>query len=231
MNGQLIVKSTPQNIKIIKDVLGKIDSALRNLQITVRQGRLKNLEEHDRSVSAEIPIGNRGRIEVDSQGKVSGSVGESDSDKRSSIKGVFKELKAEKNIRNEQRVVTLEGRPAVIYVSQIIPVNQSRSIVSGGKKTIESSVVFQNVTTGFTVLPHLQGENVILHINPVLSELKDGRQIETQSAGTTLSGRLNEWIEVGGILQNGTTSSRGISQRSNTRKSDSGKIYLRVEVQ
>ncbi|KMP11089.1 hypothetical protein UZ36_05630 [Candidatus Nitromaritima sp. SCGC AAA799-C22] len=232
MNGKLVVKTTPRNLKTIKDVLSKLDGALRNLKITVRQGRLEDLRETDISVSAEVPVGKRGRVEVNRQGGVTGSVRGGDSNgNAATVRGTFKELESRRDRTSIQHVVTMEGRPAIIHIAQIVPFQESRSVVSGGTIFQEKNVKFMNVTTGFRVLPRLQDDRVFVEIEPVLSELREGRQIETQSVSTTLTGRLGEWIDMGGILKSGDISSRGLADRTGSTRRERRSFYLKVEEQ
>ncbi|MGH8712220.1 MAG: hypothetical protein ACREVA_13075, partial [Burkholderiales bacterium] len=56
----------------------------------------------------------------------------------------------------------------------------------------------------------------------------DGR-VDTQRVATTVSGRLGEWMELGGIDQSRTQQNSGIASRDSERNTDQRRIYIRVE--
>ena len=64
MRLQLIVHASPQKIREIKSLLGKIDDQLKNLRITVKQGLKSQLSLRQEEMRVEVPIGDSGRVIV-----------------------------------------------------------------------------------------------------------------------------------------------------------------------
>ena len=91
---------------------------------------------------------------------------------------------------------------------------------------------YANATTGFYVLPRLHGDDVTLQISPFRNSLNrsGGGSIETLQADTTITGRLGEWLPLGGVTERTDRSqSDGVSQRS-TRSNNEDSIWIRADL-
>ncbi len=100
--------------------------------------------------------------------------------------------------------------------------------------TGESSLFYAtrgDAASGFYVLPRLHGDRVTLQISPFRNEAKStGRSIETLQAATTISGRLGEWLPLGGVAESAErTQSDSVSQRSTTRNQQDS-IWIRADL-
>ena len=109
--------------------------------------------------------------------------------------------------RNTQTLRVLEGREAFIGVGQSVPVGGrqvTRTVVNGQVvEQVVDTTQYRDVATGFYVRPRVAGDHVILDISAqresLSSDIRGG--VNVQRAVTTVSGRLGEWIEIGGIRQ------------------------------
>ena len=137
-----------------------------------------------------------------------------------------KKLKANK--METQTVVTIEGRPASIYINQSIPIREVRNLRSGNQITEIDSIRFKDVRTGLMVLPRLTGDQVTLEVSPQKSRL-NGKSIETFDIDTLVRGRIGEWMELGGVTQRRKGSEEGIGDRSATHNDESRKLFLNVD--
>lgn len=181
---QLVIRTTPDNLQEIRRILARIDTAPRRLLITVRQDA-----DSERSRRAA---------------ELSGSIS-SDGDSR--VRARVLDSRALENDRNTQTLQVLEGNSAFISVGQSVPV-QSRQVVRSvvGGRTVEqvgTSVEYRDVTSGFYVLPRVTGDRVMLEVSPqhdTLSAQRPGA-VNVQRVSTTVSARLGEWIELGGVDQ------------------------------
>ena len=89
-----------------------------------------------------------------------------------------------------------------------------------------------NLASGFYVLPRLNGEDrVTLHISSFSNKPKaNSAGIRTMQADTVISGRIGEWIPLGGVDQSSSsTRSDGIGQRS-TSRSQKNRIWIRADL-
>lgn len=112
--------------------------------------------------------------------------------------------------RVDQRLQVLEGGRAAIFIGQSRP--------------------YQDLASGFEVVPRLAGDNVVLEIF---------QQRETPGAypgsvqghrvGTTITTRLGEWTEIGGTASDSARDDRGIGSARGTRATGSRRVWVKVE--
>jgi len=88
-----------------------------------------------------------------------------------------------------------------------------------------------DAASGFYVLPRLHDDRVTLQISPFRNRAQAaGGNIETLQAATTVSGRLGEWLPLGGVSERSErTQGDGVSQRS-TRQSRQDSIWIRADL-
>jgi len=91
---------------------------------------------------------------------------------------------------------------------------------------------FKKVTTGFYVLPRVHGDNVTLQVSPFKNSKSStsGGSINTQQANTTISGRLGEWLLIGGVTEQVKRSQSGTSGYSSTQSSSDESIWIKAEL-
>jgi type II secretory pathway component GspD/PulD (secretin) len=94
--------------------------------------------------------------------------------------------------RVDQRVQVLEGSRATIFAGR--------------------SNDYQDMGSGFEVVPRLSGDLVHLDIGQ-----------------TSTTSRLGEWVELGGISQSSARNERGIASASSRRSSESRRVWVKVE--
>jgi hypothetical protein len=191
MQGQLIIRAHPKVLQEAKHILSQIDVALKNLRITVKQWARLRLMEEERSVAAEIPVGGEGRVIIVSRRPDKLIVDNKMSNGNFEFRIFDKKLKA--NEMETQTVVTIEGRPASIYITQSIPIREVRNLRSGNQITEIDSIRFKDVRTWLMVLPRLTGDQVTLEVSPQKSRL-NGKSIETFGIDTLVRGRIGEWM-------------------------------------
>ena len=92
-------------------------------------------------------------------------------------------------------------------------VDQRMQVLEGGQAYISSgeSRVYGQAGTGFAVLPRVSGSNVVLEIGARQEAFTRSGAIQGQRAVSTVSGRLGEWIELGGASSASTRSSEAAS--------------------
>jgi hypothetical protein len=199
MNGSLIVRSSPENIEQIRQVLSAIDTASRMLLISVRQ------DNGDEAVL-------RGR-----GGRTAAGVTLEDTQRRE-YDNVL------------QRVKTLEGNPAYIAIGQSVPIPSGHATVTPGGVVIQNTVTMQEYSTGFTVVPRISGERVTLEIGTAKDRaLGYGGAARTQGMATTVSGRLGEWIDLGGVGQTIVRDERSMASGAAGTRSRTATIQVRVD--
>ena len=229
LNGQLIVRATPANLAQLRDILRKIDTLPRQLHITVSQDEQRNDNMNRAEVSGRVSIGEHGQVVLPERSRDGAGVEYRRGNDH--LRGNVVSRQSQSNSGATQQLTVLEGKQAFIHVGSAIPLPQSNVTYDSHGARIVNSVAYRDVTTGFTVLPRLNGDRVTLEINPQRDSLSSdkGGQINIQHMQTSVSARLGEWMEIGGTLQNENVQRDGIAERSSGAGSERRKIWLKVE--
>lgn len=226
MNYQLILRTSPRNLAEIKKLLTSIDVAPRRLKITVMQNVDRDTVERLTSVSGSI--GDNPRIALPGGGSgVSVEIGSG----RDRLKADVISTRTLEEGRNTQQLQVIEGNRALVRTGQSMPVPQRQVIQHPWGAQVIDSIEYREVERGFYVLPRVNGDRVIIEISaqndaPVRG---DPQAVSTQQASSTLSGRLGEWMELGGIGQRDTADDGTISSRNASRKHEQRSVLIRVE--
>ena len=232
--GQLVVRTTPANLEEVKRILAALDTAPRQLLITVRDD---GSVERSRS-QADIAVNagsDNARVVVPPAGRDSrgGSVTVGGGDDR--IRAHAVEGRSVEGDSGSQTVRVMEGREAFIRSGQSAPVRdrQVQRTVVGGKvvERVVESTQYRDVASGFYVLPRLSGDRVMLDISQQREALLRGASgaASVQGVVTTVSGRMGEWIELGGIERDTSSQHSTILGRSTAAARDSRRILIKVE--
>jgi type II secretory pathway component GspD/PulD (secretin) len=232
--GQLVVRTTPANLEEIKRVLAGLDTAPRQLVITVRQDAEAGRSASAAEVSGSVG-GDHGRVTVPGgrEPRGGGSVVLRDGD--DSVRLDVREGSGSQVDRNTQSVRVLEGREAFVRIGQSVPVRErqvQRSVVGGRvvEQTVETTQ-FREAADGIYVLPRVAGDRVTLDISAQRESLS-GRAhggTNVQSLVTTVSGRLGEWIEIGGVSRDASAQQSVLLGRAATTARDSRRVLIKVE--
>ena len=229
INNKLIVKTTPSNLKQIKQVLAQIDNAPRRLMISVKQDVDGNLNAQESAVSGRY---NTGDITVKSPdtGREGTIIQGKDSD-GNVVRYRQLETRSRLEDRNTFRVQALEGHPAFISTGQSIPIPNQTAFVTGSGVVVQDGVEYRDVESGFYVFPRLQGDNVTLLISPELSRISPNQAaiFDIQKVETTVSGRLGEWIPVGGVTEDFNDSSKRNLISTKRRGQEQRNVLVKVE--
>ena len=229
MRNQVILSTTPANLAEIKKILSSIDGELRRLMVSVRQDESRDVSGGD--------IGIFGRKTVD--GEAGAVVGES-GEERGLVVGAKKgedglrvraldgESPEEEGII--QQVQVLEGNTAFISIGITVPLTEYATVRDVHGRQVIEAPVYRDVMTGFYVLPRVSGDNVTLEISTQKDRLIDRRTgtAHVQHIDTSVSGRLGEWMEIGGMLHVVRGRRAGIAHGGRRDGRDLRRVLIRV---
>jgi type II secretory pathway component GspD/PulD (secretin) len=232
--GQLIVRTTPENLVEIKRILASVDAAPRQLQITVRQDADGRARRRAADVSGNIGNDNaRVIVPPASREREGGRIVIREGDSR--IRAHVLDSASTLSDRNTQTLRVSEGREAFIQVGQSVPVRgrQVTRTVVGGQvvEQVVDSTEYRDVTTGFFVRPRLFGDRVMLDISPQRESLSGDVRggVSVQRVVTTVSGRLGEWIEIGGIGHDASGQQAVLLGRASSTASERSRVLVKVD--
>lgn len=230
---QLVIRATPAELAQIRSVLASIDKAPRRLLITVRQDA--DLERDRREAELSGSIGNdNARVTIPGSGSRSGgNVVLREGDDR--LRARIIDSRQVSRDSTAQTLQVLEGSTAFIRIGESRPVRSRqvvRTVVNGQivDRVVEGTE-YRDASTGFSVLPRLQGDIVTLDINPQRDSFDDQRRgtVNVQRVTTTVSGRLGEWIDLGAVGDSRSDERSALLGRSSTRAEEQRGVQVRVE--
>ncbi|HZX30609.1 MAG TPA: secretin N-terminal domain-containing protein [Rhodocyclaceae bacterium] len=208
MNNQLFLRTSPRNREDIKRALAAIDTPTRRLVIHVSQNRGMEAGNRGGNVSGQVVLGSTRRIE--------GS-------------GQVWDTRSARSESGTQMVQTIEGGRAFIQVGYSVPVPMRQMAVSPGGMVVTEGVVYRDIGQGFYAEPRLNGDRVTLEISQQADSPGRYGAAATQRMTTTVSGRLGEWLEVGGTGRQAAVNDGNGWGRSTGEVRDSRSIWLMVE--
>ena len=110
-------------------------------------------------------------------------------------------------------------------------VDQRIQVLEGGQAYIstDESRNYAQTGSGIAVVPRVSGNNVTLDIGAQQEAFTRGGAIQGERVVSTVSGRLGEWIDLGGASSTSSRSDSGIlSSRERTTTGNRG-IWVKVE--
>lgn len=217
MNDQLIVRTSPANLVEIKRILQRIDRPPRRLKISVRQSA--GLDATDRAVEADVNtmVGKQGRL----------MVGPSRGD---GLQLRMKKARTRSQLDTTHSVQVLEGYPAFITTGESVPIHDQTTLITRHGLHQQTTTRYRDLVGGFYVVPRLNGTLVSLEIAPQLDRPGNIQgHYDIQRAHTVVSGKLGEWISVGGVSRGTLKHGEQLLKDSRTTSQDERLLELLVE--
>jgi len=209
-NNQLFLRASPKNRAEIKRALAAIDKPMRRLIIRVAENRQAEDAERGGAANGQVVLG---------------------STRRSNVEARVWDTKSVRGESAGQMVQTVEGGQAFIQIGRSLPIPMRQVVIGPGGAVINESVLYRDVGRGFYATPRVNGNRVTLDITQQADRPAGyGRgTIDTQRLSTTVSGRLGEWIELGGGGRQATGNQSGTLSLSTSDARDNRSIWLMVE--
>lgn len=231
MNNQLILRGSARNRAQVKQALAAIDTPQRRLIIRVSQNRDAESRQQGGEVSGNVGFGNNVRIIQPSGGVVQGSTQIEMRRGDSNVTTRVYDTHSTRDARSSQMVQVVEGGRAFIQVGQSLPMPLRQVMLGPNGAVVTDSTVYRDIGQGFYAVPQLAGDRVTLEISPQFDT--PGSQgygsVNTQRVSTTVSGRLGEWIELGGSGQQAGGRDRGNLSVGTSDVRDNRSVWLLVE--
>jgi hypothetical protein len=220
MGDLLLVRADAATVQQLRAVVATLDRAPRQLLITV--GQATNASGGGTTVRGSGTVG-AGDIQVGVNRPPQAEAG---------VSVAVRSGTASDGMRNVSSVRALEGHESFIAVGQSRPFT-STTVTHGGlfPPVVSQTTDFRDVQSGFYATPRINGERVTLEISPRQQRVTDGRQpaVTTASVVTTVSGRLGEWIQIGGSSATETQSERGLGTRGTRSDLTQYAAWVKVE--
>jgi hypothetical protein len=212
MNNQLILRGSAKNRAQIKQALVAMDTPPRRLIIRVSQNRGGEGQQQAAEASLSVVGTQRGDASLNAR---------------------TVDTRSLRDARTAQSLQVVDGARAFIQIGQSLPLPLRQTVLGPKGVTMSDSVVYRDMGQGFYAVPRLAGDRVTLEISPQ-SETPNAAggstlAINTQRLSTTVSGRLGEWIELGGSSQQESGSAHGQWSAGTNELRDRRSVWLQVE--
>ena len=230
MNNQLILRASRKNRDEIKQALAALDTPARQLVIRVTQNRDAVMNRS--GAEAFGSVGNdHVRVTQSPTGVAAGGgtvvVRRGDS----VVGGQVVETRSTRTASAAQSVQVMEGGKAFINVGQSIPLPMQQVVLGPGGAIVTNTTVYRDIGQGFYAEPRLASDRVMLEISPQFDTPGNAGygSVNTQRVSTSVSGRLGEWMELGGSGQQAAGTNRGNLSVGTSDVRDNRSIWLLVE--
>lgn len=204
---KLLVRSTPSNIEELRQAVREFDVGVQRLRITVQQDLREDRRDSETGVRGRVLLGD-GDVRIGERGRDGASV-------------VLRDEQRSEEAPITHSVQVAEGEWAAIATGDSIPVRRRDY---GGGYTQE----YVEVSSGFEVRPRVKGAVVHLEIRPRRSRVR-GPGIEVQRLDTTVTGRLGEWLDLGGVMSEEESRRSGTLSGSRSEARSERSLRVRVE--
>lgn len=210
VNDKLFLRAGSRNQAEIRTLVASLDTPRRRLMVSVRQDGAES--------GSDRGAGFGGRVEVGPGGAAvsgRGHLYQSDSRSRRDI---------------GQQVQTIDGGRAAIMVGESFFLPLRQVVLTPAGVVVSESLVQRDLGTGFVAVPRLSGDRVTVDISP-----RDDTpgpvpgSVNVQRLVTTLSGRLGEWLELGGSVGEQNAATGGIASYGTRTASRTRRLLLKVE--
>lgn len=212
---QLIVNAPAAVIDELRSVLAQLDSEPMRLLISVDTRNSASADDRGYRVDGSASAGN---VQIETgRGEVRGR------DQVRIIRRSTRDLGS-----GTQQVQATEGYPALIQIGQSVPLTTSGTD-SYGQPYRQTQ--YQNVMRGFYATATVTGDRVHVTISSNNDRVERIRPevINVQSTDTRVSGRLGEWIPLGSIGENSTSSQGGLLRRHATEGRQDLSLRIKVD--
>lgn len=230
---KLIIKSTPENLDQIKNLLKDIDIDQNLLRVYVslgnptpgarNSGRQSTRTEKQASVSLESRS-NSGSISI-GRPRPEPETGIAIGNDRSKFTAHIQQTDNMIDRSGTQVMSVSEGYWANISMGQEIPVTTRTRNPDG---TVTQSTTYRPVMTGYQVKPRIHDNKVTLSIRPYQQSVTNNATIDSTQMQTTITGNLGEWLLIGSIDQQQNLNNSAIANRSEIRSTDVNEVWVKV---
>jgi type II secretory pathway component GspD/PulD (secretin) len=225
----LIVRTGPENMRQIEQLIASLDTAQKNIRITISHDSQVLGMQRNISGSASMQTGDV---------QVNISIIEPNKDGMAKSHGLHQSNAVEFGIgqgelesyQSGQAFITvLDGQRAFIRVGESVPFTQQWLILTQRYPNIVRTTEFRDITTGFAVRPRYVGDQVEVEITPRIASLNASGVIDFEQLSTVVSVIPGKWLDIGGVMQSRDDISRTILSYQQGKSDRHQSLLIKVE--
>lgn len=218
MQNHLIIRTSPEKMIEIEQIISTLDVARQNFRITV--SNQNNLQTTDDSIS----VSGRKRI-----GNVTIGTRKFPRNTHDGVQLDIEHNQSNANTNGSQFINVMDGERAYIKVGQSVPYTQEWVTLTRRYVSVQKTTEFVDISTGFSVRPRTIGNQVELEITPRIAQLNQNKYIEFEELSTIVRVNRGEWLDLASTMQQKDEISRAILSKNNSEQIQSNALSIRVE--
>lgn len=230
-NNSLYLRTSASNKRDIMRAIAAMDVPSRRLRVSLRVAASRDINAEGLGVGGQVRSGDvsvnvpsrssrQNQIELGRTNGPNGSVsvdGYSTRDARQST--------------SLQQVMVEEGGSAFVQSGTSVPVPFVQYGYGPNGRRVVVGTEYRDMTSGFYVKPNLTGDRVTVEVSPQRESAGlNGDQIDSVKLSTTVSGRVGEWIELGGVDSSEGRRVTGVGNYSTRSNLDGKHLQIKVEI-
>lgn len=220
MDSMLFVRTSPDNFEQLRAAVALLDRKPRQLLVTVGQGTVER--DSGQSLRGTATIGD-GDVQVGVNRPPADDPGVSVAIAQGSQRA---------DLHDVSTVRMLEGSETYIAIGRSAPVTTTQVIPGRGGPAVVQSTDYREASTGFYATARVNGDLVTLELSPRQQRWRnasaDGR-IDTAAVTTQVSGRLGEWMPIGGAEETSQRTDDGLLSHGRQREARRYSAWVKVE--
>jgi hypothetical protein len=218
MQNHLIVRASPEKMREIEQVISTLDVMRQNFKITV------SLQNNLQTTQDGIDINGRKQI-----GNIKIGTNKYPKDSKDGIQLDIESRKNNTKNSSNQFINVLDGGSAYIRVGQSVPFTQEWLLLTRRYISVQKTIEFINISTGFVVRPRSIGKQIELDIIPRIAQLNQNGFIDFEELSTVVRANKGEWLNLGGIMQQKDEISRTILSHHSYGQSQINELLIKVD--
>lgn len=215
---KLFVRASAGNVAQLRSAIEQLDRQQRQMLVSVRRGTAQDIQRDNASVSGTVR-GSDGSISVNERPRSESGV---------TVRAGEGTLRTQG--QSVSSVLVLDGNSAFVATGTSVPIITAVAVGGGRRPFVAGTIEQRNLQRGFMVTPRIRGNEVILDISQQ-DERVAGGNVQTQSLNTQVIGRLGSWVQLGGVSESSSSSSRGVLSRSHETSGNELSIWVKVDAQ
>ena len=212
---QLVLNVTPQELAKTRELLQRLDSAGRQLLVSLRSDGVGSESRRGVDVDGAIRTGNT---------TITTGSGHHITETRTTVR--VENQRGTSADNGSQSVRATEGMPAYISTGMTAPV-QSYTTGPDGRRYYQQGYV--DAVSGFYATTWVNDGVARISIDQRNNQL-DGQTVSTQQLQSQVSGALGQWLPVGVISTTASQQTQGIASRGQSSRASSTQLYIKVEL-
>jgi len=230
----LVVNGSPSALDEVARLVASYDRSRQMLRVTIDQGKTFSGYERGGNASGRLKFEDS-RIVLGHSGDKSPQGGSTiivdSGQSRLKVRGTDSRYRESRQV--SQFVSVLEGEPALVSVGRAVPFTSQMLTYCRQHPDFIATTSYENVDTGFEVLPTLHNGMVEMEVRPFMAFLDrdNPQQIVFHELGTKVNVPVGAWYELGGHVQAQDGLSREILGAGRGAAQNGSSVRVKVETQ